>query len=139
MLFDPKTVNRKGKGGEINQSEVLIKNEVHKIVDKKKYKGHNFEVYISSELSNGHIVLTVKCLTVIPKENITLCLEVLNVANESEIVAKYSLDLEEHQVSCQTNHERKQRSRNILNCLKNDVVCSMDCLLYIYELVDKNE
>ncbi len=35
MLFDPKTVNRKGKGGEINQSEVLMKNEVHKIVDKK--------------------------------------------------------------------------------------------------------
>ncbi len=139
MLFDPKTVNRKGKGGEINQSEVLMKNEVHKIVDKKKYNGHNFEVYISSELSNGHIALTVKCLTVIPKENITLCLKVLNVANEGEIQAKYSLDPEEHQISCQTIHERKQRSRDILNCLKNDVVCSMDCLLDIYEAVDKND
>ena len=134
-----KTMNRKGKGGEINQSEIIMKNEHHKLVDIQKYNGHNFEVYISSELSNGHIALTVRCLTVIPKENIALCLKVLNVANEGEIVAKYSLDPKKHLISCQTIHERKQRSRDILNCLKEDVLCSMDCLLYIYEAVDKNE
>jgi hypothetical protein len=139
MLFDPKTVNRKGKGSEINQSEVIMKNERHKLVDIKKYNGHNFEVYISYELSNGHIALTVRCLTVIPKENITLCLKVVNVANEGEIQGKYSLDPEEHQISCQTIEEKRQRSRDILNCLKDDVECSMDCLLYIYEAVDKKD
>ena len=139
ILRHPKTINRKGNGCEINQSEVIMKNERHKLVDKKKYDGYNFEVYMSSELSNGHIALTVRCLTVIPKENITLCLKVLNVANEGEIVAKYSLAPEKHIISCQTIHEKRQRSRDILNCLKDDVLCSMDCLLYIYQAVDKND
>jgi hypothetical protein len=66
-------------------------------------------------------------------------LKVINVANEGEIQGKYSLDPEEHQISCQTIEEKRQRSRDILNCLKDHVECSMDCLLYIYEAVDKKE
>ena len=139
ILRQSKTMNRKGKGGEINQSEIIMKNERHKLVDKKKYNGHNFEVYISSESSNGYIALTVRCLTIISKENITLCLKVLNVANEGEIQGKYSLDPKSHIISCQTIHERKQRSWDILNCLKEHVECSMDCLLDIYGAVEKND
>ena len=103
--------------------------------DIKGHKGHNFKVYLSSHPSNGHIALTVRCLTVIPKENITLCLKVVNVVNAYEIEGKYSLHPEAHQISCQLIRERKQCRWD----LEEDVLCSMDSLLHIYEAVDKND
>jgi hypothetical protein len=124
-IFKPKKVNKRG--------------EVFYLVAKTLNNDHNFEIYTHFDTQYGIIYFVIYCLNPVEKEKMNFCLKLLNVCNEFERQGRYALVPNDHFISCTTVHNSSQTKHAIVNELVSTAECSVDCILYLYDAVEKND
>ena len=132
-------LNRKFSDNSFKPKKVDKRGDVFYLVSKTFYNNHNFEIYTHFDAPHDIINFLIYCLTSLEKEKVNFCLKLLNVCNEFERQGRYALVPNDHFISCTTVHNSFPTKHVIVNELIPVAECSMDCILDVYDALEKDD
>jgi hypothetical protein len=86
--------------------------------------------------NRGAIYISVTCSKSVRKDHIFDALKTINSSNIDEIQAKYSIGVNDNQLSCTTIHAVRDTEQSIYSTLDSHVECSIENLESIYDMLD---